>query len=267
MAGDRDDRDSTAPGFIQTDLYGHSFEAQLPDSLTKGSRRRAPALSRRELLKRAGVAGAAAAVPLGLPEAVYGATGAAEATQAAPAASAAASPETFETLTAAQFDVLEAIAARLIPSDDNGPGATEARAAHFIDRALGGPLVAFRDTYQFGLAAVDEYARSSKSAPFTELSAPAQDAVLRDIENNVPTDECGPRSSAFFNLVRAHTIQGMFCDPYHGGNAGLVGWDLIAYPGVRLVATPDDQQMDRLPTPNHKSAYDYPMFTKRRPGQ
>ena len=72
MAGDRDDRDSTAPGFIQTDLYGHSFEAQLPDSLTKGSRRRAPALSRRELLKRAGVAGAAAAVPLGLPEAVYG---------------------------------------------------------------------------------------------------------------------------------------------------------------------------------------------------
>ena len=57
MAGDRDDRDSTAPGFIQTDLYGHSFEAQLPDSLTKGSRRRAPALSRRELLKRAGGGG------------------------------------------------------------------------------------------------------------------------------------------------------------------------------------------------------------------
>ena len=143
-------------------------------------------------------------------------TGAGEASQPTePATSAAASPETFEALTSAQFDVLEAIAARLIPSDDNGPGATEARAAHFIDRALGGPLVAFRDTYHFGLAAVDRYALSSKGAPFTELSAPAQDAVLRDIENNVPTDEFGPQSSAFFNLVRAHTIQGMFCDPYH----------------------------------------------------
>ena len=40
MAGDRDDRDSTDPGFIQTDLYGHFFEAQLPDSLTKGNQAR-----------------------------------------------------------------------------------------------------------------------------------------------------------------------------------------------------------------------------------
>ena len=40
MAGDRDDRDSTDPGFIQTDLYGHFFEAQLPDSPTKGNQPR-----------------------------------------------------------------------------------------------------------------------------------------------------------------------------------------------------------------------------------
>jgi hypothetical protein len=26
------------------------------------------------------------------------------------------------------------------PTDENGPGATEARAAHYIDRALTGPL-------------------------------------------------------------------------------------------------------------------------------
>src|SRR3984893_13222236 len=43
--------------------------------------------------------------------------------------------EALETLTAAEADTLEAIVARLIPSDENGPGATEARAAHYIDRA------------------------------------------------------------------------------------------------------------------------------------
>ena len=49
MAGDRDDRDSTDPGFIQTDLYGHFFEAQLPDSLTKGNQPRRDRLEHIEL--------------------------------------------------------------------------------------------------------------------------------------------------------------------------------------------------------------------------
>src|SRR5215470_16444426 len=48
--------------------------------------------------------------------------------------------EALETLTAAEADTLEAIVARLIPADESGPGATEARAAHYIDRALAGPL-------------------------------------------------------------------------------------------------------------------------------
>jgi len=47
------------------------------------------------------------------------------------ARTAAAPPrEALETLTAAESDTLEAIVARLIPSDENGPGAAEARAAH-----------------------------------------------------------------------------------------------------------------------------------------
>ena len=34
-----------------------------------------------------------------------------------------------------------------------------------------------------------------------------------------------------FRLLRQHTIEGMFSDPMHGGNAGLIGWQLIGYPG------------------------------------
>jgi gluconate 2-dehydrogenase gamma chain len=40
--------------------------------------------------------------------------------------------------------------------------------------------------------------------------------------------------SRFFQLLRTHTIEGMFCDPMHGGNAGLIGWQLIGFPGPRM---------------------------------
>ena len=56
-----------------------------------------------------------------------------------------------------------------------------------------------------------------------------------------------PDSATFFTLVRAHTIQGTFCDPYYGGNANFVGWDLIGYPGVRLAVTANDQRLDATP--------------------
>ena len=77
-----------------------------------------------------------------------------------------------------------AIAARLIPSDENGPGAIEAGAATYIDRALGGALADAREAYRSGVAAVEAYARSSKGAPFASLSASDQDAILRDMESN-----------------------------------------------------------------------------------
>src|SRR5882672_8996694 len=89
--------------------------------------------SRRELLKCSGVVGAASVVPGG----VFVQTAP---SFAAEARAAAAPREALETLTAAESDTLEAIVARLIPSDENGPGAAEARAAHYIDRALAGPL-------------------------------------------------------------------------------------------------------------------------------
>lgn len=133
--------------------------------------------------------------------------------------------------------MLEAIVARLIPSDENGPGATEARAAHYIDRALVGPLRSSRAAYAAGLEALDTYAQTAKGAAFVKLSAADQDAALTDMEKNVATG-FNPNASTFFNLVRTHTIQGTFCDSYYGGDANFVGWDLIGYPGLRLAAQP-----------------------------
>ena len=70
--------------------------------------------------------------------------------------------EPLETLTSGEMDILDAVVARLIPTDAHGPGATEARAAHYIDRALGGALASSRPAYTSGLAALDRYARSSR---------------------------------------------------------------------------------------------------------
>ena len=211
-------------------------------------------LSRRALLGRVGAAGAFVALTDLLPP------GAGEADAQTRRASAR---DPLETLTQAEADTLEAITARLIPTDTTGPGATEARAAHYIDRALGGALAGFRDAYRAGLAGVDTYARAVKGAPFARLSASDQDAVLTDLERNAATGFEG--SAAFFNLVLAHTVQGTFGDPFYGGNRNFAGWDLIGYPGVRLAVTAEQQNLDAKSAPTHMSAYDYSMFSSRKP--
>ena len=102
---------------------------------------------------------------------------------------------------------------------------------------------------------------SKKGAAFTRLSASDQDGVLTDMENNVATGFV-PNAATFFDLVRGHTIQGTFCDPYYGGNANFVGWDLIGFPGLRMAVGEDEQRM-KAPKPIRKSAYDDAMFTMK----
>ena len=167
----------------------------------------------------------------------------------------------FLSFTAPEAETLRAIISRIIPSDENGPGALEARADHYIDRAPAGALKAQKPAYAAGLAAVNAYAQSSKGAAFSKLPPTDQDAVLTDMEQNRTTGFSGD-SSQFFNLVRTHTIQGTFCDPYYGGNTNFIGWELIGYPGARLVVSANLQRMDVKPELSRKSAYDYGMFNK-----
>jgi len=225
-------------------------------------------ISRRDLLKRAAAVGAAAPLAnVGRPFEGRQAEIDGDADSVGLRTSALheheAAREPLENLTATEADLLEAICARLIPTDANGPGATEARAAHYIDRALGGALASSRAAYTSGLAALDRYSRSSRGKPFTELAPIDQDSVLIDVETGAATGFTGS-SAAFFALVLNHTHQGTFGDPYYGGNANFVGWDLIGYPGVRtMVSAADQQRLEKndLKT-NHKSAYDYESFTK-----
>ena len=218
-------------------------------------------ISRRDLLKRTVAVAAAAPVVrvlersaenLAPPEASVAQT-----------IQASGAPGALESLSAHEMELLEAIVSRLIPSDANGPGALEAGAARYIDRALAGVLSPSREAYRSGLAALDRYAQSSRGKMFAQLSPTDQDSVLIDVETGAATGFTGS-SAAFFGMVLNHTHQGTFGDPYYGGNRDFVGWDLIGYPGVRtMVSTTDQKALEAHQLkPNHKSAYDYGSFTR-----
>jgi gluconate 2-dehydrogenase gamma chain len=215
-------------------------------------------LSRAQLVRRAGMLGAAAALP-----------GAA----AAPAVADAAASDALKALTAAEAATLDAVLQRLLPTDAAGPGAKEANVLRYIDWALAGDLNVFRGPYASALAAIDAYAVQTFGAAFAALTAAQQDQLLSNMEagapekstiNNKSNPQIGfaPSSTAVFEMIRTHALQGMFGDPAHGGNVGFAGWNLVRFPGPRLVVPKHEQELDVVPKQQLKSTYQMPLFKK-----
>lgn len=151
-------------------------------------------------------------------------------------------------LSADEYAVLSAATGRLIPSDDLGPGAIEAGVPIYIDRILAGYQSALLETYQQGLSALD-----AAAGGFAVASEDDQDATLTDLD----ADSVADAPEGFFTLLLEHTRQGMFGDPIHGGNREFIGWDLINYPGIKLVWTPEDQAIGTVVEPEHISVEQY----------
>src|SRR3712207_356673 len=128
-------------------------------------------ISRKDLLKRASVLGVAATVPT--------------AAATAPSAEPAEQREQLESFTFAEAEQLEALVDRLIPADETGPGAAQARVVRYIDRALTGELRHLRNDYTAGLAAVDNHAHTVYGAAFANLTDAQQDAVVRAFETGI----------------------------------------------------------------------------------
>ena len=140
--------------------------------------------------------------------------------------------------TAAEAKIVTAACERICPADSNGAGATDAAVVIYIDRQLAGPYG--RDKYRYTKGPFGEsgpehgyqgaanprqvYREGLRGlAGFSELSVAQQIARLTSIEK-----------TWFFTLLRTHTIEGMFCDPIHGGNANLAGWKLVGFPGPQM---------------------------------
>lgn len=145
---------------------------------------------------------------------------------------AAAASDKPVVLTPDQWKLVEAIAARIIPSDDE-PGATEAGVVNFIDKALAHEDKALLPAYKAGLAGVDAVAKKRFQSAFAALTPTEQDDVLLALEGGKadgwPKGDVG--AADFFAAVRAHTVFGFLCDPSYGGNRDYVGWKVVGYPG------------------------------------
>ncbi|MFT4040070.1 MAG: gluconate 2-dehydrogenase subunit 3 family protein [Thermomicrobiales bacterium] len=97
-----------------------------------------------------------------------------------------------------------------------------------------------QEAYRRGLAAIDAYAQGKHEKDFVDLTADEQDAILGEMQEDKATGFDGPSGKGFFTQLRNDTIEGFFGDPMYGGNQGLVGWELIGYPGAQRIYTPDN---------------------------
>jgi gluconate 2-dehydrogenase gamma chain len=149
--------------------------------------------------------------------------------------------------------ILESFIERLIPADNLGPSAVDAGAQIYIDRVLVESKSAEKASFVDALAAVDVFAENSQGAPFARLSPEKRDMVIAAIEDG--SAEGLPNAQQFFARVRRLTLEGMFGDPYYGGNRNFAGWDLIHYPGPRQATSSADQKMNVEPKPFRVSAW------------
>lgn len=160
----------------------------------------------------------------------------------------------WQVLTPAQAALVTALADRLVPADENGPGAGQAGCAQYLDRQLAGPFGDSawlymrgpfaagtpqqgaqsarvpREVYRVGLDAVEAHCQATFQRGFAALDPAQQDGLLTAMEagHSGIVDDRG-----FFEMLLANVMESYFSDPAYGGNRDLAGWRLVAFPGVR----------------------------------
>jgi len=183
-------------------------------------------LSRRNFLSRGSAAASAVWLSAHWPAIVAAAEHAHQAAKSA-------APAKLQFFSSDQAAEIDAITARIIPSDDT-PGAHEAGVVYFIDRALTTFAVDDQKTYRDGLPGLQ--ARAHELFPVLEkfsLATPEQqDKILHSFDSHAAGGRGMYRAgnvSSFFETVRVHTIVGFLVDPDagRGGNRDGVGWKLI----------------------------------------
>ncbi|MGR6735093.1 gluconate 2-dehydrogenase subunit 3 family protein [Pseudomonas chlororaphis] len=159
--------------------------------------------------------------------------------------------------TAEEWAFVQAAVERLIPADEQGPGALEAGVPEYIDRQMNTPYAAGalwymqgpfnadaapemgwqsklvpKEIYRLGIAATDAWSKAFNGKTFAAQDSATRDDLLKQLEAGKPQFDSVP-PKIFFNLLLQNTKEGFFCDPIHGGNKGMVGWTLIGFPGAR----------------------------------
>ncbi|GAA3996050.1 gluconate 2-dehydrogenase subunit 3 family protein [Deinococcus rubellus] len=173
-----------------------------------------------------------------------------------PAATNNMSSYTYVFFNPVEIAFIEAAVARLIPKDDSGPGALEAGVSYYIDGQLaswygeagrwywqgpwqqGTPQQGYQlplkpsELYRAAIPLINEVTQKQSKADFADLKPDQQDKVLSGLEKG-DIDLGRIPGRIFFAFLLQNTKEGFFADPTYGGNAQMVGWKLIGYPGVQ----------------------------------
>jgi gluconate 2-dehydrogenase gamma chain len=146
---------------------------------------------------------------------------------------------------------------RLIPSNEDGPGALDLHVPEFIDRQMEtdyghgarwylhapfhpdadftlGYQMKFnpREMYRVAVTELNTWCRQQHGKVFAELDGSTQDQILglmQKGEISLPS----MNTKEFFIQLLANTKEGYFADPMYGGNRGMGSWKMIGFPGAR----------------------------------
>jgi hypothetical protein len=127
----------------------------------------------------------------------------------------------FENITNAEAREIIAIAARILPTTDT-PGATEAGAVYFFDKAFGTFFAELAGPARGMLAGLQSGVSSGYPGAelFSDLDSADQDEYLQSVEQ-----------TPFFQGARFMTLAGVFGMSMYGGNRDNVGWKLVGMDG------------------------------------
>jgi len=134
----------------------------------------------------------------------------------------------FEFFNAADAADVEAIASQIMPSGAT-PGAREARAAYFIDRAMSTFFSDWSADFRQGLSEFQAgfIAVVKASASFAAADSARQIEYLKTVDG-----------TAFFGSIRTLTLLGMFTSPKYGGNFRGEGWKMMGFEDRHAFAPP-----------------------------
>jgi gluconate 2-dehydrogenase gamma chain len=136
-------------------------------------------------------------------------------------------------------------AERIFPGAPGIPGARDADVLNYIDLALAGAYADLQEFYRHGLNQLDAHCRAAYGRVFARLEPRQQEEVVAALEAGRVAEFTWPTARGFFNMLRTHTIEGMFADPIYGGNKDFAGWKLIGFPGAQPFFTkPEIQSRD-----------------------
>jgi gluconate 2-dehydrogenase gamma chain len=131
-----------------------------------------------------------------------------------------------------------AIFEAILPGGDKNPGATDVRAADYLDRLLAMDdseyyeIADWKPLYRAGLAMLNAASQGKFKKALYQLNADQMTALLTDLKAGNLDGFPSPawQRDRFFPILRQHCIEGSFADPRWGGNRDGLMWSWYGYP-------------------------------------